>query len=160
MQAGMGCPRFFLRSLQTIDLRGLWVTRALQSVPGTHVIVRTSHDLSPLTSYIWVSQRFVDNTDLAERSLRAIIAASQWIPTHFEQAVALISETYHLKPDDARQIMKLVQYHVYYSAQEFRDNFLSQGAFGRDAGLFKTVPDPDGFLRPDLLRAVAPDRVH
>jgi ABC-type nitrate/sulfonate/bicarbonate transport system substrate-binding protein len=137
-----------------------WVTRALQSVPGTHVIIRTSHDLAPLTSYIWVSRRFVDDKDLAERSLRAIIAASQWIPTHFDETVAVISETYHLKPDDARQIMKLVDYNVYYSAKEFQDNFLSQEAFGRSVGLFTNVPSPDSFLRPDFLRAVAPDKVH
>jgi ABC-type nitrate/sulfonate/bicarbonate transport system substrate-binding protein len=137
-----------------------WPTRAMAAVPTAKVIVRSGPDLFPLTQYTYFSQRMVDDPLLAEASLRAIVAAADWILRNPEEAVKVVAEAYHMKPGEAEPIMKLVTYNVYFSTARFDTNFADAGAFGQKIGIFRDIPDSKTFLRPEFLQAVAPARVN
>lgn len=136
-----------------------WPSRIMAAVPGSKVIVRSSKDLFPLTHYIYYSQRMIDDRDLAERSMRAIIGGAEWIDQHFDEATRIVAETYRLKYEDALPLMKLVRHNVTFSVEGFRKNFAGAAAFAKSVDIFKDVPNYENFLRPEILRAVAPDRV-
>lgn len=136
-----------------------WPTRAIATVPHIKVIVRSGPDLFPLTQYTYFSQRMVDDPQLAEAALRAIVAAADWIPLNFDEAVRIVADTYHMKMTDAEPIMKLVKHNVHFSVGRFEANFAEAAAFGQKVEIFKELPNYQASLKPEFLRAVAPDRV-
>lgn len=137
-----------------------WPTRAMAAVPNTKVIVRSGPDLFPLTQYTYFSRRMVDDPALAQAALRAIVAAADWIPQNFQEAVQIVADTYHMKTGDAEPIMKLVKHNVHFSVDRFDTNFANAAAFGKKVEIFKDIPDYKPFLRPEFLRAAAADRVN
>lgn len=136
-----------------------WPTRAMAAVPDTKVIVRSGPDLFPLTQYTYFSQRMVNDPALAEAALRAIVAAANWIPQNFDEAVQVVADTYHMKTTDAEPIMKLVKHDVHFDVERFTANFANAAAFGQKVEIFKEIPNYKAFLKPEFLRAAAPDRV-
>jgi NitT/TauT family transport system substrate-binding protein len=137
-----------------------WLTRVTNTVQGTHVISRTGQDHAYfMNAYLLFSQDLVDNQELAKKSLKAIIAASDWIPGNWDEAVNIVSQANHMKAEDADAIMKLHTWKINFDKAAFINNFNNAGEFAKSQGLIEKLPDYDGFLRPELLQAVAPDRV-
>jgi ABC-type nitrate/sulfonate/bicarbonate transport system substrate-binding protein len=137
-----------------------WPTRAMAALPDTKIIVRSGPDLFPLTQYTYFSRRMVEDPALAQAALRAIVAAADWIPQNFQEAVEIVADTYHMKTTDAEPIMKLVKHNVHFAVARFDANFADAATFGQKVEIFKDVPDYKPFLRPEFLRAVAAARVN
>lgn len=134
-----------------------WLSRGAAAVPNTRVIARSGGILR-LNTYIYFSQRLIDNEALAKRSVRAIIDGATWIPGHWDEAAKIVGDTYRLKADDASRMMKIVGWRIHYS-MDFRNNFVDAAEFAKSVGIINEIPNLDHFLRPEVLRAVAPDRV-
>ncbi len=137
-----------------------WPTRVMAAIPDTKLIIRSGPDLFPLTQYTYFSRRMVEDPALAQAALRAIVAAADWIPQNFQEAVQIVADTYHMKTADAEPIMKLVKHNVHFAVARFDTNFSAAAAFGQKVEIFKDTPDYKPFLRPEFLRAVAAERVN
>ncbi|CAN5543389.1 hypothetical protein BH09PSE5_BH09PSE5_25860 [soil metagenome] len=146
-----------------IDAMAIWeptLTRVTSMVPGTHVISRAGKDQAYfMNMYLLFAQDLLKDQELSKKSMRAIIAASEWIPANWDEAVKIVAKANHMDNDKAEYIMKLNTWKVTFDEKYFMANFNSAGQFAQTQGLMQKMPEFTGFLRPDVLAGVAPERV-
>ena len=138
-----------------------WLTRALQVVPDTHLFMK-QHRGGPrifrLSDYFYFSKRLMDDTSLAKASMQALIEGSEWVLQNRAEAIRLSAETYKTSLEMSASIINMYDYAVSFTP-EIRANFLTAARFQKALGVIADIPDMDTFLRPEILRAVAPERV-
>lgn len=137
-----------------------WLTRITSAVPNTHVISRTGTDHAYfMNTYVLFTESLASNKPLAEKSLSAIIAASDWIHANRDEAVSIVAQALRMKPEDAATVMNLQTWNISFDEAAFKSNLSRAGDFAIAQGMISSKPSFEGFLRPELLKAVAPDRV-
>jgi NitT/TauT family transport system substrate-binding protein len=136
-----------------------WLTRAAATVPNTKIIARSDeNNIHPLDTYVYFGQRLIDNPELAKKSLQAIIDAAEWIPANKDETEKIVGETYRLTPAEVGRILEGSTFNVHFSSA-LRKKFIDAGDFAKSVGIITDMPNLDAFLRPDILRAIAPERV-
>lgn len=136
-----------------------WLSRAVSSVPDTQIIALSSqNNIFRLNTYVYFSQKLVDDKALAEKAMRALIEGGDWAMANREEASKLVGEAYRLPPAEAFKIMAPIKWYIHYDAV-FREYLLDAAQFAKKAEIIKEIPNIDPFLRPDILKAVDPSRV-
>lgn len=136
-----------------------WISRILTNVPGTKLLAYSGdNDVYKLNVYIYASQRMVDDPQLAANTLKAIIAASEWMKQNGEEAARITAEVYKTTPDESRAVIARHVYDMQWSGQ-LAKNFEHAAQFAKDNNVITSVPNLQEFLRPEFLRSAAPDRV-
>lgn len=137
-----------------------WLTRITATVPQSHIISRTGQDHAySMNTYVLFTEELVANKPLAQKSLLAIIEASEWIHANREEAVTLVSEALRMKRMDAETVTSLQTWNISFNEKAFRENLGRAAEFAVAQGMIESPPSFEGFLRPDILAAVAPERV-
>jgi len=146
-----------------IDAMVIWepmLSRIPTMVRSTHIITRGKQDQAYTANmYLLFSDDLLKNDELARKCMRAILAAADWIPGNWDEAVKIVADANHMKPAEAENVMKLNTWLINFDRQQFVRNFDGAGEFAKAQGLMQQLPSYDGFLRPDVLKAVAPQRV-
>jgi ABC-type nitrate/sulfonate/bicarbonate transport system substrate-binding protein len=136
-----------------------WLSRAVSGVPDTRIIALSSQNhIFQLNTYVYFSQRLVDNDELAKKAIRALIDGAEWTMANRTEAAKIVGETYHLPAADAEKIMAPIMWNIHYSPI-FRNYLLEAAEFAKKAGIITEIPNLDPYLRPDLLKSVDPARV-
>lgn len=136
-----------------------WLTRALAATPGAHRIVMMGDlGIFQLTDYFYFSQRLMNDASLGKNVMSALIEAHEWVPKNFDEAAHLTAESYKVSYDTASTIMKMFTYDVTFTP-EIQANMVRAFGFMKSLGLANDPPDWNTFLRPEILRATAPQRV-
>ena len=136
-----------------------WLARAATSVPDTHLIALSSqNNIFRLNTYVYFSQRLVDNKELAQKAMRALVDGGEWAMANREEASKLVGEAYRLPPADAFKIMAPIKWNIHYDGA-FRDYLLDAAEFAKKAEIIKEMPNLDPFLRPDILKSIDASRV-
>lgn len=136
-----------------------WLTRAAETVPNTRIIARSGQDnVFRLNTYVWFSQRLIDDKDLGQRVLRALVKAGDWTMANRDEAAKVVADAYHMQTEVAKKIMDPMKWHIHYDSV-FLGYLTDAAEFGKSVGIVQKLPANDTFVRPELLQAVDPDRV-
>ncbi len=159
IQAPEMVPAFARGDIDGFFLWDPWLTRAMQIVPGSHVLAHGGDEnVLVLNSYLFFSERLVSQPQLAQASLKALIGAADWIDANRPDAIALSSATFNIPTADATRMFSIFSWPLDFPAS-ISTNFADAAVFAKSAGVINQTPDMGPYLRPEFLRAVAPSRV-
>lgn len=139
-----------------------WISKILQELPSAKVLAWTNTDnIYNVTHYIVFSERLVvRDPELGKRALRAIVDGSTWLRDNSAEGAELAAKVFKMTPQVARdQIVNNFEWGKVSFGPEIRPNFEEGIQFLKDNKVLQNPPDLNRLLRPDLLKAVAPDLV-
>ncbi|MGV6873472.1 ABC transporter substrate-binding protein [Pseudochelatococcus sp. B33] len=136
-----------------------WLTRATETVPDTHIIARSGdNNVFRLNTYIWFSERLINNKKLAERALKALVNGSEWAMANRREASEIAAKYWHLDVDFSEKMASIVKWDIRF-LPEFNDNMRDAAGFAIKQGVIDKEPDYATFLRPDIMEVVDPVRL-
>lgn len=138
-----------------------WLARAVEAVPDTHYVMKQKRGdarIFRLSDYFYFGKRLMDDPSLAKAVMQALIEGSDWVPANLDEAVRMSADVYRTPLETSASIIRMFDYKVSFTP-EIRANFLAAAEFQKSLGVLSDIPDMDTFLRPEILQAVAPDRV-
>jgi ABC-type nitrate/sulfonate/bicarbonate transport system substrate-binding protein len=140
-----------------------WVTKAPQIVSGAHVLHNGGDNgLFILMNCMVFNEDWVRNDpESAKAALKGLIEAHDAANANRDEAVKRAAAAMRIPPADLAGMIACCSYKVDYTP-DFAAHAREAAVWAKDKGMLKDV-EPDALLKglmyPDLLRAVAPDRV-
>ena len=138
-----------------------WLGRAVAATPGTHYIMKQTRGgeaIYRLTDYFYFGKRLMDNPEVAQNTMRALIEGSEWVPNNREESIRTCAEVYKVSNEVSAAIIDLFSYEVDFSPSVLA-SFTEAADFQKALGVIDRLPDFTAFLNPAVLQAVAPNRV-
>ena len=155
-------PSLARGDIDVICLGEPWLSRAVSAVPNTHYIVKQKKTDNPkfyrLNDYYYFGERLMGDPELSKATMRALIEGSEWVAKNRDEAVKISAEIYKVSNDMSAFIIDMFDYTMTFSPALLA-TFEQTAEFQKSLGVITTVPDWKTFLRPEVLRAVAPERV-
>jgi ABC-type nitrate/sulfonate/bicarbonate transport system substrate-binding protein len=138
---------------------GAVARQAAQLVQGARVLARSGDDgVFILTSYNYYSQGLIDDQPRAAAATRALIEATDFCNTNAAEAAKVASKAFRIPEADMKVYMSRMKYRVEMPKQVVLDNFRGAAEVALAEGIIKKMPDWNDFVRPQLMKEVAPDR--
>jgi NitT/TauT family transport system substrate-binding protein len=136
-----------------------WLSRAASTVPDTRIITRSGeNNIFKLNTYVFFSQKLIDDKDLSAKAMRALIEGAEWAMANRSEAAKLVGAAYRMSPSDCEKIMQPIQWNIHFDPA-FKTNLLDAAEFAKKAQIIKEVPNLDPFLRPEVLKSIDAARV-
>jgi NitT/TauT family transport system substrate-binding protein len=136
-----------------------WLTRATREVPNTKIIARSGdNDVFTLMIYTYVSERFVNDKELATGAMKGLIDASKWMMQNKDETAQILSQAYNIPLEDAKLYVGRFEYSTRWTP-EIRKNLEEAAGILKDLKVITDVPKSEEWLRPDILKAAAPEVV-
>jgi ABC-type nitrate/sulfonate/bicarbonate transport system substrate-binding protein len=136
-----------------------WLRKGVETVPGARVLARggqvTGYDL---LVFAYVTEDMAQKRDLALRFVQALLDTERYIRENKEQASAIVARGFRLDPKLTSDFMDMITFHVNLDAR-WVDALEQAGHWMLMNKLIEREPDYGALIVPDLLQAVAPDRV-
>jgi ABC-type nitrate/sulfonate/bicarbonate transport system substrate-binding protein len=140
-----------------------WLTRLLETVPNSSVPWRYNTDgVYELHWGYWFNKDFVEqNPELAEKTLAALVEATDWINANKEEAAEIISKPTRTPKAEILKQMADLRYATdlrQENVQHYENNIVP---FAIKQGLIKTTDAHafvESFFYPQLMKKVAPNR--
>ncbi len=149
--------------VQAIFIWEPWLTRLTQTVANSSVPWRYNSDgVYELHWGYWFNKDFIDKTpDLAEKTLAALIEATDWINANKEEAAEIIAKPTRTPKADILKQMADLRYATDLKRQNVNHYQQNIIPFVMKQGLIKPA-DPNAFVEsffyPQLMKKVAPNR--
>lgn len=137
-----------------------WNTRAATLVDGARTFAVSKDIGLDFVMYIYFSQGLVDNLDVAERTLKAMMETADWIQENKDEAAHIIEEAYRLPQEDAVTQLSNLTFRVEMMKEPVMKDFISFAEFGLRQEMIKEMPDWDVFMRPEFMQAVDSERAN
>lgn len=136
-----------------------WLTRATREVPNTKIIARSGDDdVFLLMIYTYVSQRWIDDKDLAVGSLKGLVDASKWMMQNKDETGQILSQAYNIPLEDAKLYVSRFEYETRWTP-DIRKNLMEAAEILKDLKVIQDIPNMNEFLKPEYLKQAAPELV-
>lgn len=151
-------------ALQRGDIDGFflwepWNTRAASLVKGAHTLV-VSRDVGlDFVMYLYFSEGLIKDKSLAEDTMAGLVEATDWITANQDETASIINKGFRLPEPDAKRGLTQLKFNVSMNKAPVMKDFEDLAAFSQRNTLIKKFPEWNEFMRPDILKAVAPSRV-
>ena len=155
-------PALSRGDVQAVFVWEPWLTRMQETVPGSTVPWRYGSDgVYELHWGYWFNRDFVEKTpDVAEKTLRALIQAAQWINANKDAAAEIIAKPTRTSKADILKQMADLRYAVDLRRENLAHYENNIVPFAIQQGLIKPS-DPKAFVEsffyPQLIKKVAPN---
>jgi taurine transport system substrate-binding protein len=147
------------RDIDAFFLWEPWLTKAEQLVQGAHVLARSGDDnVYVLTSYNYYSQGLIDDRPRAVGATKALMEAADFCATNPDEAAALTAKAFRIPEPDMKVYMSRMVYRMEMPKAVVTENFKGAAELALAEGIIKKMPDWNDFLRPQIIKEVAPDR--
>ena len=149
--------------VQAIFVWEPWLTRLIETVPGASVPWRYDTDnVYQLHWGYWFNKDFVEKSpEVAEKTLAALIEATDWINANKEAAAEIISKPTRTPKEEILRQMADLRYVIDLRQENVEHYERNIVPFAIAQGLIKTS-DPAAFVNsffyPALMKKVAPER--
>jgi ABC-type nitrate/sulfonate/bicarbonate transport system substrate-binding protein len=135
-----------------------WISRTVINVSGTHVLI-DNYDVLRDLGFIYMNKKWIEsNHDVAIAFMRGMVEADNFIHTKPTETKKLVGDLLNLSPSLMDAIMPKVSYSMKLDADTVALNNAIVDQL-RAKGRIKGEFDNKSWYYPELLRAVAPDRV-
>ena len=155
-------PAMSRGDVQAIFVWEPWLTRMQETVPGSTVPWRYGSDgVYELHWGYWFNRDFVEKTpEVAEKTLRALIQAAEWINANQDAAAEIIAKPTRTSKADILKQMADLRYAVDLRRENLTHYQNNIVPFAIQQGLIKPS-DPKAFVEsffyPQLMKTVAPN---
>src|SRR6266481_4661136 len=147
------------RDIDAFFLWEPWLDKAAQLVQGARVLARSGDDgVFILTSYDYYSQGLIDDQPRAAAATRALIEATDFCNTNAAEAAKVAGKAFRIPEADMKVYMSRMKYRVEMPKDVVLGNFRGAAEVALGEGIIKKMPDWNDFVRPQLMKEVAPDR--
>jgi ABC-type nitrate/sulfonate/bicarbonate transport system substrate-binding protein len=147
------------RDIDAFFLWEPWLDKAAQLVQGARVLARSGDDgVFILTSYDYYSQGLIDDHPRAAAATRALIEATDFCNTNAAEAAKVAGKAFRIPEADMKVYMSRMKYRVEMPKDVVLGNFRGAAEVALGEGIIKKMPDWNDFVRPQLMKEVAPDR--
>ena len=135
-----------------------WLTRAVQSVSGAKILLNNEGILLPRT-YLYMNKEWAEkNKPAAAAFVRSLIEANELTRTDRKQAARLVASVLKLEQPFAESLMEKLSYDIRLDQHSLDHLKMVEGQVKSVGKLAKPV-DWNGFVYPDLLKSLAPEKV-
>jgi ABC-type nitrate/sulfonate/bicarbonate transport system substrate-binding protein len=136
------------------------LTRALQSVSGSHVLERGGdHGLNLNYSGVIVNKKIYANQELASAFVKSLVQAGDWANTHRDEMAQLLNKEYQIALPDARQLVGAFEFQFRFDSS-VRQNMADTYQFSLDKKLITTPFDINTFMHDQFAKQLVPERVN
>jgi taurine transport system substrate-binding protein len=147
------------RDIDAFFLWQPWLDKAAQLVQGARVLARSGDDgVFILTSYDYYSQGLIDDPPRAVAATRALMEATDFCTTDPDEAARLTGKAFRIPEADMKLYMSRMRYRMEMPKDVVLGNFRGAAELAQAEGIIKKMPDWNDFIRPQLMKEVAPDR--
>lgn len=135
-----------------------WPTRALRAIPNTHILVN-NESIQIVRNYVYMNKGWAtENRPVAERVMRALIQASDFLDSNRDEAVRQVARFLRQDRSLVAELMTKVGYRMNLTADSVANVQLAIDQLRGMNRLDRPVTPAD-VIWADPLRWVAPDRV-
>jgi NitT/TauT family transport system substrate-binding protein len=147
------------RDIDAFFLWEPWLTKAAQLVQGAHVMARSGDDnVYILTSYNYYSQGLLDDRPRAVGATKALMEAADFCASNLDEAARITAKAFRIPEPDMKLYMSRLIYRMEMPKNVVTGNFREAAELALAEGIIKKMPDWNDFLRPQIMKEVAPDR--
>jgi taurine transport system substrate-binding protein len=147
------------RDIDAFFLWEPWLTKAEQLVDGAHVLARSGDDnVYVLTSYNYYSQGLVDDHERAVGATKALMEAADFCASNPDEAARLTAKAFRIAEPDMKLYMSRMVYRMEMPKDVVTANFRAAAEMALAENIIKKMPDWNDFIRPQIIKEVAPDR--
>ncbi len=148
------------RDIDAFFLWEPWITKATQLVQGAHVLARSGDDnVYVLTSYNYFSQGLIDDPPRAVAATKALVEATDFCATDLDEAARLTGKAFRIPEADMKLYMSRMVYRTEMPRDVVLANFNNAAELAMSEGIIKKMPDWSDFIRPQIIKEAAPDRI-
>jgi len=148
------------RDIDAFFLWEPWLTKATQLVEGAHVLARSGDDnVYVLTSYNYYSQGLVNDRPRAVAATKALMEAADFCAANLDESARLTAKAFRVPEPDMKLYMSRMVYRMEMPKDVVTGNFREAAELALGEGIIKKMPDWNDFLRPQILKEAAPERV-
>ena len=155
-------PAMARGDVQAIFVWEPWLTRMQETVPGSSVPWRYGSDgVYELHWGYWFNRDFIEKSPaVAEKTLRALVQAAEWINANKDEAAEVIAKPTRTSKAEILKQMADLRYSVDLRRENLQHYEQNIVPFAEKQGLIKTS-DPNKFVEsffyPQLMKKVAPN---
>jgi taurine transport system substrate-binding protein len=147
------------RDIDAFFLWEPWLDKAAQLVQGAKVLARSGDDgVFILTSYDYYSQGLIDDPARATAATKGLLEATDFCTSHPDEAAKLAGKAFRIPEADMKVYMSRMKYRMEMPKDVVLGNFRGAAELALAENIIKKMPDWNDFLRPQLMKEVAPDR--
>src|ERR1041385_3841649 len=147
------------RDIDAFFLWQPWLDKAAQLVTGAKVLAGSGDDgVFTLVSYDYYSQGLIEDAPRALAAARGLIAATAVCAHNAVEAAKLAGKAFRIPEPDMKLYMSRMTYRVEMPKDAVLANFQGAAELAVAENIIKKVPDWNDFIRPHLMKEVAPDR--
>jgi ABC-type nitrate/sulfonate/bicarbonate transport system substrate-binding protein len=147
------------RDIDAFFLWEPWLTKAVQLVEGTRVLARSGDDnVFVLTSYNYYSQGLIDDHQRAVGATKALIEAADFCASNPDESAQLTAKAFRIPEPDMKLYMSRMVYRMEVPKDVVTANFRAAADIALAENIIKKMPDWNDFIRPQIMKEVAPDR--
>lgn len=133
-----------------------WLNKATAALGDVHVLqIATGKALYSNPVFLYVTPQVATNRDLAERLLKSLVSADQYIGKHPAETQAAMAEAYKITPDLAKALYGKIHFKVTLTKAIISD-YQSIGDWMLQAKMVSTLPDWTSLFVPGPLKTVSP----
>jgi taurine transport system substrate-binding protein len=148
------------RDIDAFFLWEPWLAKATQLVEGAHVLARSGDDnVYVLTSYNYYSQGLINDRPRAVAATKALLEAADFCASNLDESAKLTAKAFRVPEPDMKLYMSRMVYRMEMPKDIVTGNFREAAELALGEGIIKKIPDWNDFLRPQILKEAAPDRV-
>jgi len=136
-----------------------WPSRAVELVEGAHVLAWAEDLDLKFTTMSYYSKPLVEDHELAVAVTKGLIDAADFCQNDPKETAKVVSEAFRIAPEDAVRFVNNLTYRIEMDKNTLLPDLVDYADFCLEAGLINEMPDWDEFLRPDIMRDAAPDRL-
>lgn len=155
-----GAPPELLAALNRDDIQAMfiwdpWTETAVKEVEGVEVLQPSGKDgVYFATQYYYFSQRLVDEPELGQAAVQALVEANAWVAANRDEAAKVVAEELRL---DEKQVHALLGHWKWGEVRftpETEEKILGAAEVLKSAEVIEETPDMSTYLHPELLREV------
>jgi len=136
-----------------------WNERAKQAVEGAHTLV-VSRDVGvDFVMYLYFSDELVADKTRAQDVMGGLIEASDWIAGNKDETVDILNRIFKLPKADAVSQLGRLEFKMSMNREPVIADFERFAEFSLRTKMIKNKPDWNEMMRPEIMKAVAPQRV-
>jgi len=136
-----------------------WPSRAVELVEGAHVLAWAKDIGLSFSTMNYYSKALVEDHELAVAVTKGLIDAADFCENEPEETIKVASEAFRVPLEAARDTIGKLKFRVEMNKDKMLPELIEYANFCMEAKLIKAMPDWGDFLRPDIMRDAAPDRL-
>lgn len=136
-----------------------WPSKVEELVKGARILSRSEDIGLRFSVYFYFSEAMLQDQARSEAAMRALIEGAEFCQKNKAAAAQAAEKAFKLPAENAKKAVDSLNFNVEMHRDQVLAEYIDQAEFLLKGGVIKQIPNWDAFLQPQILKAVAADRV-